>query len=337
MADFLNPLFLLINYLFVPGLAYACQLALGALGITLLFSILRFSNFAFGEMMSTGAMITIFIVWGFQGVGLTFGVIPTALFALPIAVAISIVVALGTDKVVYSYYRKKKVEPVIMLIVSMGVMFAFAGINRFFIGTEDRVFADGARFIIKARDVKQSLGLAEGITLKTSQLITIITTVIATVWLFWFLDKTKTGKMMRAYSDNEDLALLSGINPDRIVKITWIIAAVLATVAGVLYGLDKSYKPFVFQQLLLPIFAAAIVGGLGNPVGAVLGGFVVAFSEVILTYTYKKFFMYVLPASWLPDGLAQFLPTDYKFAVSFAILVLVLLFRPTGIMKGKVI
>ena len=141
---------------------------------------------------------------------------------------------------------------------------------------------------------------------------------------------------MRAFSDNEDLALLSGINPERVVAITWIIVAALATIAGTLYGLDKSFKPFTYFQLLLPIFAAAIVGGLGNPVGAIAGGFVVAFSEVTITYAWKKVAGYVLP-SWEPDGLVQLLSTDYKFAVSFAILIVVLLFRPTGLFKGKAV
>ena len=82
---------------------------------------------------------------------------------------------------------------------------------------------------------------------------------------------------MRAYSDNEDLALLSGISPARVVMITWIIVAILATFAGSLYGLDKSFKPFTYFSLLLPIFASAIVGGIGNPVGALVGGYVIAF------------------------------------------------------------
>ena len=98
---------------------------------------------------------------------------------------------------------------------------------------------------------------------------------------------------MRAYSDNEDLALLSGVNPDRVVLVTWILAAILATIAGTLYGLDKSFKPFTYLQLLLPMFAAAIVGGIGNPIGAILGGYAIAFSEVIVTYAYKKFFIYL--------------------------------------------
>ena len=140
---------------------------------------------------------------------------------------------------------------------------------------------------------------------------------------------------MRAYSDNEDLALLSGIDPDRVVRIAWILAGCLAAIAGTLYGLDKSFKPFTYLQLLLPIFAAAIVGGVGNPVGAIAGGFVIAFSEIAVTFAYTKLFGYTLPAALVPDGLAQLLSTDYKFAVSFVILVVVLLVKPTGIFSGK--
>ena len=121
------------------------------------------------------------------------------------------------------------------------------------------------------------------------------------------------------------------------MQITWILAAILATIAGTLYGLDKSFKPFTYLQLLLPMFAAAIVGGIGNPVGAIVGGYVIAFSEVMVTYAYKKVFVYLLPENAEPEGLMQLLSTDYKFAVSFVILVLVLLVKPTGILKGKVI
>jgi branched-chain amino acid transport system permease protein len=163
----------------------------------------------------------------------------------------------------------------------------------------------------------------------------VVVAVIAVALLFWFLNRTRTGKSMRAYSDNEDLALLSGINPERVVLYTWMIVAALATVAGVLYGLDKTFKPFVYFQLLLPIFAAAIVGGLGNPLGAIAGGFVIAFSEVTITYAWKKVLRYLLPENLEPDGLVQLLSTDYKFAVSFVILIIVLLFRPTGLFKGK--
>jgi branched-chain amino acid transport system permease protein len=206
---------------------------------------------------------------------------------------------------------------------------------RFIIGPDDQNFADGERFIVSARTFKAMTGLDEGLALRTSQGITIVTAVLVVAALFWFLNRTRTGKSMRAYSDNEDLALLSGINPERVVMITWIIVAALATVAGVLYGLDKSFKPFTYFQLLLPIFASAIVGGLGSPLGAIVGGFVIAFSEVTVTYAWKKVLVYMMPAPLEPDGLVQLMSTDYKFAVSFVILVIVLLFRPTGIFAGK--
>jgi len=217
----------------------------------------------------------------------------------------------------------------------MSVMVIRSGHVRVSSGTYWRNFDVGTRFIISARDLKQVTGLHEGLVIKTTQGITVITAVVVVALLFWFLNRTRTGKSMRAYSDNEDLALLSGINPERVVLSPWLIVAALATVAGTLYGLDKTFKPFTYFQLLLPIFAAAIVGGLGSPLGAIAGGFVIAFSEVTITYAWKKVLVYLLPDSLDPEGLVQLLSTDYKFAVSFAILVIVLLFKPTGLFKGK--
>ena len=185
------------------------------------------------------------------------------------------------------------------------------------------------KFILKANEFKEMTGLNEGLTIKSTQVITLLVTIIVVTILFWFLNKTKTGKSMRAYSDNEDLALLSGIDPKKVVMITWVIAGILATIGGALYGLDKSFKPFTYFNNMLPIFAAAIVGGIGNPFGF-FRGYVIAFSEILLTYAYKKFFVYLLPESLEPEGLLQLLSTDYKFAVSFSILVIVLLFRPSS-------
>lgn len=335
MIDILNALVLFSNYVLVPGLAYGSQLALGALGVTLVYSILRFANFAHADMMAFGTMATVLITWWLQSMGISFGPLPTALLALPPAILIAIAMSLFIDKSVYKFYRKKRSSGAIFIIASTGVMFMLNGIVRFIIGPNDQRFADGERFIIKARAFKKMTGLDEGLAIKTTQGLTVVIAIILVIALFWFLQKTRTGKAMRAYSDNEDLALLSGINPERIVMVTWIITAILATIAGTLYGLDKSFKPFTYFQLLLPFFAAAIVGGIGNPVGAIVGGFVIAFSEITVTYAYKKFFGYLLPENLAPDGLVQLLSTDYKFAVSFIILVIVLLVKPTGLMKGK--
>lgn len=333
--DFLNAFVALMNFVIVPATAYGAQLALGALGVTLIYGILRFSNFAHGDTMAFGTMVTIFGTWGLQAAGVSLGPLPTALLALPLGIAVTALLMIGTDKLVYRFYRQQKAKPVIFVIASLGVMFIMNGIVRFLIGVDDQRFSDGERFIIGAREFREMTGLDEGLAFRTTQGITIVVAIIAVALLFWFLNKTRTGKSMRAFSDNEDLALLSGINPDRVVLVTWIIVAALATTAGVLYGLDKSFKPFTYFQLLLPIFAAAIVGGLGNPLGAILGGFLIAFSEVGVTYAFRKVVGYLGPEDWQPEGLLQLLSTDYKFAVSFGILLIVLLFKPTGIMKGK--
>ena len=335
--DFLNAIVLIANFVIVPALTYGSQLALGAIGVTLIYGILRFANFAYGDLMAFGTMISILITWKFQSMGITFGFLPTALLALPFAVVVTIIVSLIFDKYIFEYYRIKKSPGVTLIVVSLGLMFVLNGIVRIVIGTGDKQFFDGQKFLIKANEFKELTGLNEGLAIKSTQLITLITTVIIALMLFWFLEKTKTGKSMRAYSNNEDLALLSGIDPSRVVMITWVIASILATVAGTLYGLDKSFKPFTYFNNLLPIFAAAIVGGIGNPIGAFFGGFLVAFSEIMITYAYKKVLIYLLPQSLEPTSLMQLLSTDYKFAVSFSILVIVLLFRPNGIFKGKVL
>ena len=337
MTDILNAFVLLANFVLIPGLAYRIQLALGALGVTMVYSVLRFSNFAHGELMSFGAMFCVLITWGLQSAGISITPLPTALLALPAAILLTIALALMTDKLVFSYYRRQRSETVTYLIVSVGVMFFIGGLIRFIIGPDDRVFADGQRFLLKARTFKDATGLSEGLAIKTSQGVTIILAFVVVAALFWFLNRTKTGKSMRAYSDNEDLALLSGINPERVVMITWIITGALAALAGTLYGLDKSYKPFTYLSLLLPIFASAIVGGVGSPIGAIAGGYVIAFSELLVTFAYKKVISYLTFEQVVPEGLVQLLSTDYKIAVSFVILLIVLLIRPTGLFSGKTI
>ena len=335
--DFVNAIILLLNYIFVPALTYGSQLALGAIFVTLIYGILRFANFATGDMMSFGTMATILFTWYFQSLGVSLGVLPTALLAIPFGIIFMILYMLLIDKFVFKYYRHQKSPPVQFAMVSIGVMFVTQAVVRIIIGPADRRFFDGEKFIIKAREFKEMTGLNEWLALKSTLVITIFVTIVLVSLLFWFLNRTKTGKSMKAYSDNEDLALLSGIDPKKIVLVTWVIAGILATIGGALYGLDKSFKPFTYFNNMLPIFAAAIVGGIGNPFGAFLGGYVIAFSEILLTYAYKKFFMYILPASMEPDRLVQLLSTDYKFAVSFSILVIVLIYRPSGIFKGKVL
>jgi branched-chain amino acid transport system permease protein len=335
MTDLLNALVLLTNFILIPALAYGSQLALGALGVTLIYGILRFSHFAHGDIMAFGTATVILFTWFLQAQGIGLGVLPTAILAIPFGILCTVAYLLVADRLVYRFYRKVRAKPMIIVMASLGVMFVTNGLTRLLIGPGEQRFEDGGRFVVTVREFRDWSGLAEGLAFRTAQALTIGVALLAMALLFWFLNRTRAGKSMRAYSDNEDLALLSGINPERVVVITWTIAGVLLVLAGTLYGLDKSFRPFTYFQLLLPFFAAAILGGLGNPMGAVVGGYVVAFSELGVTYAWRRFFSYLLPEDWMPTGLMQLLPVDYKFAVTFGILVLVLIFRPTGIFRGK--
>ena len=333
----LNALVSVSNFMLVPALAYGSQLALGALGITLIFSILRFAHFAHGDTMAIGTAAVIGGTVFLQARGVSIDPLPTALLAVPFGILVLTAYLLATDRLVYRYYRRVKAKPMIFVMASLGVMFVTNGITRLFMGTGESRFEDGQRFIFTVREFREFTGLAEGLALRTSQALTIIVALIAMVVLFWFLNRTRAGKSMRAYSDNEDLALLSGINPERVVTITWVITAILLVLAGTLYGLDKGFRPFNYFQLLLPMFAAAILGGLGSPLGAIVGAYVVAFAEMGITFAWRRVMTYLAPEGMEPSTMMQLLPVDYKFAVTFAILVIVLLFRPTGIFKGKVI
>ena len=223
MIDLINAFVVLLNFIFIPALSYGSQLALGALGVSFVYAILRFANFSHGDLMSFGAMITILFTWLFQSYGISLRFLPTALLAMPLAIIVTILFSIITDRFVFRHYRIKKSTPVVLAMVSIGVMFVIQAIVRIIIGPDDRNFFDGQKFIIKAKQFKEITGLNEGLAIKSTQVITIVVTIILVSFLFWFLQRTRTGKSMRAFSDNEDLALLSGINPDKVVFITWLI------------------------------------------------------------------------------------------------------------------
>jgi len=335
--DIINAFALLTNFVILPALSYGSQLALGALAVTLVYSVLRFSNFAQGDSMAFGTMIVILLTGFMINQGWTISGIPTALLVIPVAIIGTAIYLLSMDRLVYKFYRRVKAKSITIVMASIGVMFVTGGLVRFILGPRPKIFADGERFIFSVREFKAFTGLEQGIALKTSQFLTVTIAILLVAFVFYFLQKTKTGKAMRAYSDNKELALLSGIDPDKVVTVTWLLVASLTTIAGALYGLDKGFTPQQYHLLLLPIFASVIVGGIGSPLGAIAGAFLVAFSEVLLTYAYKKFLIYLLPLSMHPTSLVQLIGTEYKYAISFVILVIVLLVRPTGIFKGKVL
>src|SRR5918996_324040 len=154
MESVLNAFVLLANFVLIPAIAYGSQLALGALGVTLIYAVLRFSNFAHGDTMAFGTMAVILLTWAMQGVGINLGPLPTALLALPFGILAAILLVLVTDRWVYRFYRHHKSAPVIFVIASVGVMFIYNALTRFFIGTGDQRFEDGERFVIRVGDFR---------------------------------------------------------------------------------------------------------------------------------------------------------------------------------------
>lgn len=328
--DAWNALVLLVNFIVIPASTYGAQLALGALGITLVFKVLRFSNIAHGDTMAFTTMIALLITGVLKTQGVSIFPLPTVLLAIPLTIALTICTLLLIDRMVYRFYRQQKSSPITFMVASIGVMFILNGIVRMIIGPGNQTLNDGSRFIITAREFKTWTGLQEGLVIKTSQILTITFAGLAVSALFWFMRYTYTGKSMRAFSDNSELADLSGISSARVIAITWSLAAALTTLAGVLYGLDKSFSPFTYFQLLLPMFASAILGGYGHPIGAIAGGFTIAFSEITLTYGFKKFVNYLGNDSLAISNLLQLISTDYKFAISLVILIAILILKPSG-------
>ena len=171
--DILNALVAILNFVVIPAAAYGAQLALGALGVTLIYGILRFSNFAHGDTMAFGTAIVILLTWGLQSLGVSLGPLPTALLALPLGIALTALLALLTDRWVYRHYRQVRAAPIVVVMASVGVMFVMNGLTRLVIGVDEIQFADGARFVISVPQFKAMTGLTEGLALRTTQAITL--------------------------------------------------------------------------------------------------------------------------------------------------------------------
>ena len=222
-------------------------------------------------------------------------------------------------------------------MASFGMMLIIRSAVQVIWGPNQITFVSGiAKPNAALRDFTDGLGAM--IIMPNKHLFIFAGTIVIVVALGYLLNRTRIGKAMRAVSDSPDLAHVTGIDVDKVIRATWIVGGICATAAGVFLVMDvQMLETTMGFRMLLPMFAAAIVGGIGQPIGAIAGGFVVAFSEVMVTYAYKKFLTYLAPEAWAPDTLVQLLATEYKFAVSFIILVVVLLIRPTGLFRGKTI
>ncbi len=329
----MNELIFLINKVLISGAVLGSIYALGAVGITLIFGILRFAHFAHGDMMTMGAFITFVLASIAAGLGIV-APVPLAIVVLPLAMALAAMVALGIDKGFYAPLRAQGAKPVTLLIASIGVTLMIQGLIRLFAGVQNRSFYEGTAKQVFRIDVP-FFGATRPIVFTEPQVWMIGLTIVAVLALHMFLTRSRLGKAMRAMADNADLAQVSGINTQLVVRVTWLIAGTLACLAGTMLALDVSLKPDLAFNIILPIFAAAIVGGLGQSYGAIAGGFVVGFAETMSVFNWAillRPFRGSLP-EWVPNDLS-IVPTEYKLTVAFVILVIVLLVRPTGIFKG---
>ncbi|WP_027960749.1 branched-chain amino acid ABC transporter permease [Halomonas halodenitrificans] len=334
----MNELVFFINNVIVAGSVTGSIYAIGAVGVTLVFSIMRFAHFAHADMMTFGAFMVLLLTLAFPGAGAFLG-LPTAVVMLPLAMVLTAGLAVGIDKVFYKPLRAHGVKPIVMVIASLGVTLMLQGLIRVFAGTSgENLYVDDRKEIFRLALPFESVRAP--IVVTEPQIILFVLTIICIVGLHLFLSRSRLGKAMRAMSDNPDLARASGINNNLIVAVTWVIVGGLAAIAGTLLSLDVTFKPDLSFFLLLPIFAAAIVGGVGHPYGAIAGGFLVGFAETLAVFNWGVLlrpFRDSLP-EWLANaGNLAFVGSEYKIVVPFFILVAILVWRPTGIFKGKVI
>ncbi|MDX9699792.1 MAG: branched-chain amino acid ABC transporter permease [Rhodocyclaceae bacterium] len=283
-----------INFYVVPGLVLGSIYAVGAIGITMVFGILRFAHFAHGDMATLGA----FIALAFVGTGLD----PWT--ALPLAMLVTAVVAVGIDKTFYDYLVKR--PKILTVMASLGIALMIRSVVQVVWGVDPQPYVRG---IVRP----DSFG---GILLRPRELYTLATVVVLVVGLVAFLHYTRWGKAMRAMSDNPDLARLSGVDNRQVTMLTWAIVGALTAASGFMLGINTELNSMMGWHMLLPMFAAAILGGVGRVEGAVLGGLIVGLAEE----------MSVL-----------IVPSQYKMATAFVILLLILLLRPSGLLKGKVL
>jgi branched-chain amino acid transport system permease protein len=220
-------------------------------------------------------------------------------------------------------------------MASVGVTLMLQGLIRLFAGVGSRnMFIERPKAIFRI----PFPGAHRSLVFTEPQIILFAFTAVAVVGLHLFLTRSRLGKAMRAVSDNPDLARITGINTNHVVWATWIIGGALACAAGTLLSMDVTLKPDLSFNILLPIFAATIVGGIGQPYGAIAGGFLVGLCESFAVFNWAILLRPFKSLLWfdVPSNLAL-VPTEYKLMIPFLILIIVLIYRPTGIFKGKVL
>jgi len=279
--------------LVINGLALGGIIALGSVGLTLVYGILRLSNFAHGDFLTLGAYSTLlFNLWGFP---------------LPLAMVAGCGLTIGafvlTETILWAPVRRRRTSPTTMMIMSIGLAL---------------FIRNGLILVWGGQNQNYNLPVFGAVRLGTVQVTTnrivvLGLAVLAVIILHLLLQKTAVGRQMRAVADNPELAKVAGVNVQRVILWTWVVAGGVTALGGAMYGLITAVRPNMGWFLLLPMFATVILGGIGNPYGAILGALIVGVAQEVSTY-------------WLPS--------EYKLGVALVVMMLVLLVRPQGLFRG---
>jgi branched-chain amino acid transport system permease protein len=290
----------------VDGLLTGSMIGLGAIGVTLTYSILRFSNFAHGDFMAWGTYATLVVVSAIGAMFGKFAPIGALSFGWPLIVAVILgcaftgLLALALDMVLFSRLRSKG-QSIIVVMASFGASMALRSMLEF-------LFSSRPAYFSKA--IQMAMPIGYGIRITPDQIALLLITAVLVFAVHLLMTRTQTGRSMQAVSQNMALARVVGIDVAKVVRVTWVLGGALACVAGVMIGILVQIRPLMGFDMLLPMFAAAILGGIGSVPGAVLGGLIIGLAEA---------------------GAVQLVGAEWRAAVSFVLLMTVLFVRPIGI------
>jgi neutral amino acid transport system permease protein len=284
-----------IAQLIINGIAVGSIIALAAVGLTLTYGILRLSNFAHGDFLTLGAYLTLLV--NTTGINIWLSMILAALG--------TVLIMLLSEKLLWSRMRNLRATSTTLIIISIGLaLFLRNGIILIWGGKNQNYNLP----VTPALDIW-------GLKVPQNQLLVLGLAVLAILALHYLLQNTKIGKAMRAVADDLDLARVSGINVDQVIFWTWLIAGTMTSLGGSMYGLITAVRPNMGWFLILPLFASVILGGIGNPYGAIAAAFIIGIAQEVST-------------PWLGS--------QYKQGVALLIMILVLLIRPKGLFKGTI-
>jgi branched-chain amino acid transport system permease protein len=291
----------------VEGLLNGALIGLGAVGVTLTYSILRFANFAHGEFITFGAYATLVIASGVSAWFVGFGdglepltISPALLVAAPLVMALTAGLALALDRLLFSRLRGRAAS-ISVVMASFGASMALRAGMEFVFTSRPAYFS---------RDLQIARPLGFGLKATPDQIALMVIAPLLLLGVHLLLTRTQIGRSMRAVSENPALARVAGVDVEAIVRLVWILGGALAAASGVMLGLIVQIRPFMGFDLLLPLFAAAILGGIGSAPGAFLGALIVGLGQAITV---------------------QWIGAEWRAGVAFLVLIAVLLIRPSGI------